>query len=165
MLKGKWTWRCLLAWLESMQQGMWTPMCRHACDRKHAGRHTCDRVAHSYWLVSSICTQLPWSFSFIQKYLKTWVRERNKSRKRKQEIPSCYENFREFLRTEILPGSSEDCPEVKEGSFRVLISPDQSIQDIDVGFWDLTSRYQDEDLEGRKRVWSTSGIKESSHIA
>ncbi|KAF2542122.1 hypothetical protein F2Q70_00035811 [Brassica cretica] len=27
-------------------------------------------------------------------------------------------------------------------------SPDQSIQDIDVGFWDLTSRYQDEDLEG-----------------
>ncbi|KAF3507469.1 hypothetical protein F2Q69_00006289 [Brassica cretica] len=45
------------------------------------------------------------------------------------------------------------------------VSPDQSIQDIDVGFWDLASRYQDEDLEGRKRVWSTSGIKESSHIA
>ncbi|KAF3547797.1 hypothetical protein DY000_02007025 [Brassica cretica] len=47
----------------------------------------------------------------------------------------------------------------------VLISPDQSTQDIAVGFWDLTSRYQDEGLEGRKRVWSTSGIKESSHIA
>ncbi|KAF3598554.1 hypothetical protein F2Q69_00035373 [Brassica cretica] len=31
----------------------------------------------------------------------------------------------------------KDCPEVKEGSFRVLISPYQSIQDIDVGF--LTS--------------------------
>ncbi|KAF3505823.1 hypothetical protein F2Q69_00004589 [Brassica cretica] len=30
--------------------------------------------------------------------------------------------------------------------------PDQSTQDIDVGFWDLTSRYQDEDLERRKRV-------------
>ncbi|KAF2581904.1 hypothetical protein F2Q68_00003771 [Brassica cretica] len=59
----------------------------------------------------------------------------------------------------------KDCPEVKEGSFRVLISPDQSIQDINVGFWDLASRYQDEDLEGRKRFWSTSGIKESSHIA
>ncbi|KAF2540152.1 hypothetical protein F2Q68_00030404 [Brassica cretica] len=26
----------------------------------------------------------------------------------------------------------KDCPEVKEGSFQVLISPDQSIQDIDV---------------------------------
>ncbi|KAF3536647.1 hypothetical protein F2Q69_00024111 [Brassica cretica] len=35
----------------------------------------------------------------------------------------------------------KDCPEVKEGSFRVLISPDQSIQDIDVGFWDLASRF------------------------
>ncbi|KAF3561304.1 hypothetical protein DY000_02017258 [Brassica cretica] len=31
-------------------------------------------------------------------------------------------------------------------------SPDQSTQDIDVGFWDLTSRYQDEDLEGIKGV-------------
>ncbi|KAF3493711.1 hypothetical protein DY000_02055751 [Brassica cretica] len=43
------------------------------------------------------------------KHLKTWIRERErgKSRKIKQEIPSCYENFREFLRTEILPGSSE----------------------------------------------------------
>ncbi|KAG5388548.1 hypothetical protein IGI04_030089 [Brassica rapa subsp. trilocularis] len=29
-------------------------------------------------------------------------------------------------------------------------SPDQFIQDIEVGFWDLTSRYQDEDLEGIK---------------
>ncbi|KAF2581905.1 hypothetical protein F2Q68_00003770 [Brassica cretica] len=28
----------------------------------------------------------------------------------------------------------KDCPEVKEGSFQVLISPDQAIQDIDVGF-------------------------------
>ncbi|KAF3547798.1 hypothetical protein DY000_02007024 [Brassica cretica] len=28
----------------------------------------------------------------------------------------------------------------------------QSTQDIDVGFWDLTSRYQDEDLEGIKGV-------------
>ncbi|KAF3507470.1 hypothetical protein F2Q69_00006288 [Brassica cretica] len=34
----------------------------------------------------------------------------------------------------------------------VLISPDQSTQDIDVGFWDLPSRYQDEDLEGIKGV-------------
>ncbi|KAF3594933.1 hypothetical protein DY000_02021940 [Brassica cretica] len=46
----------------------------------------------------------------------------------------------------------KDCPEVKEGSFQVLISPYQSIQDIDVEFWDLTSRYQDENLEGIKRV-------------
>ncbi|KAF3514628.1 hypothetical protein F2Q69_00008076 [Brassica cretica] len=44
----------------------------------------------------------------------------------------------------------KDCPEEKEGSFRVLISPDQFIQDIEVGFWDLTSRYQDEDLLGIK---------------
>ncbi|KAF3507471.1 hypothetical protein F2Q69_00006287 [Brassica cretica] len=41
---------------------------------------------------------------------------------------------------------------VKEVVFRVLISPDKSTQDIDVGFWDLTSRYQGEGLEGRKRV-------------
>ncbi|KAF3499943.1 hypothetical protein F2Q69_00040645 [Brassica cretica] len=40
----------------------------------------------------------------------------------------------------------------EEVFFRVLISPDQSTQDIDVGFWDLTSRYQDEDLEGIKGV-------------
>ena len=60
MLKGKWTWRCLLAWLESMQQVMRTPMCRHACDRKHAGRHTGDQVAHSYWPATFIYTQLPW---------------------------------------------------------------------------------------------------------
>ncbi|KAF3523207.1 hypothetical protein F2Q69_00049929 [Brassica cretica] len=46
----------------------------------------------------------------------------------------------------------KDCPEVKKGSFRVLISPDQSIQDIDVGLWDLTSRYQDGDMEGIKGV-------------
>ncbi|KAF2618641.1 hypothetical protein F2Q68_00041285 [Brassica cretica] len=44
------------------------------------------------------------------------------------------------------------CPEEKEGSFQVLISPDQFIQDIEVGFCGLTSRYQDEDLEGIKRV-------------
>ncbi|KAF3530042.1 hypothetical protein DY000_02039975 [Brassica cretica] len=29
----------------------------------------------------------------------------------------------------------------------------QYIQDIDVGFWELTSHYQDEDLEGIKGVW------------
>ncbi|KAF3612093.1 hypothetical protein DY000_02046802 [Brassica cretica] len=46
----------------------------------------------------------------------------------------------------------KDCPEEKESSFRVLISPDQFIQDIEVGFWDLTSRYQDENLEGIKGV-------------
>ncbi|KAF3593428.1 hypothetical protein DY000_02023131 [Brassica cretica] len=46
----------------------------------------------------------------------------------------------------------QDCPEEKQGSFRVLISPDQFIHDIEVGFWDLTSRYQDEDLEGIKGV-------------
>ncbi|KAF3487907.1 hypothetical protein F2Q69_00055745 [Brassica cretica] len=34
----------------------------------------------------------------------------------------------------------KDCPEEKEGSFQVLISPDQFIQDIEVGFWGLTSR-------------------------
>ncbi|KAF3523582.1 hypothetical protein F2Q69_00046510 [Brassica cretica] len=53
------------------------------------------------------------------------------------------------MRPEAFP---KDCPEVKEGSFQVLISPDQSIQDIDFGFWDLQSRYQDEDLEWRKMV-------------
>ncbi|KAF3514632.1 hypothetical protein F2Q69_00008072 [Brassica cretica] len=46
----------------------------------------------------------------------------------------------------------KDCPEEKEGSFRVLISLDQFIQDIEVGFWDLKSWYQDEDLEGIKGV-------------
>ncbi|KAF3576621.1 hypothetical protein DY000_02030738 [Brassica cretica] len=89
-------WRCLLAWLESMQQGMWTPMRRHTCDRKHAGRHTGDQIN---------CREVP-----------------------------------------------KDCREEKEGSFRVLISADQFIQDTEVGFWDLTSRYEDEDLEGIKGV-------------
>ncbi|KAF3511847.1 hypothetical protein F2Q69_00004590 [Brassica cretica] len=40
-----------------------------------------------------------------------------------------------------------------EVSYGMDRSPDQSIQDIGVGFWDLASRYQDEDLEGRKMVW------------
>ncbi|KAF3547214.1 hypothetical protein DY000_02000859 [Brassica cretica] len=35
----------------------------------------------------------------------------------------------------------KDCPEEKEGSFQVLICPDQFIQDIEVGFWGLTSRF------------------------
>uniref|UniRef100_A0A0D2ZQB0 Retrotransposon gag domain-containing protein n=1 Tax=Brassica oleracea var. oleracea TaxID=109376 RepID=A0A0D2ZQB0_BRAOL len=35
----------------------------------------------------------------------------------------------------------------------ILLTPDQFIQDIEVGFWDLTSRYQDEDLEEIKGVW------------
>ncbi|KAF2548264.1 hypothetical protein F2Q70_00019693 [Brassica cretica] len=46
-------------------------------------------------------------------------------------------------------------PRHAESYVDVVVSPgipDQSIQDIDVGFWDLTSQYEDEDLEGRKRV-------------
>ncbi|KAF2541588.1 hypothetical protein F2Q68_00031029 [Brassica cretica] len=109
-------------------------------------------VANPYWPVSSIYTQLPCSFSLIPKNIKMWVRERDRSRKRKQEIPSCYENFREFPRTEILREVPKDYPKVKESSFRVLISPGQYIQDIDVGFWELTSHYQNEDLEGIKGV-------------
>ncbi|KAG5375417.1 hypothetical protein IGI04_040013 [Brassica rapa subsp. trilocularis] len=113
-----------------MQQGMWTPMCRHACDRTHVGRHIGDRVAHSYWPTTSICIQLPW-FTFTH-----------------SDTPSTKENVaREGEKKE---ASFEGRPEVKECSFRVLISPDQFIQDIEVGFWDLTSRYQDEDLEGIK---------------
>ncbi|KAF2582602.1 hypothetical protein F2Q70_00027968 [Brassica cretica] len=38
------------------------------------------------------------------------------------------------------------------GHVDAQISPDQSTQDIYVGFWDLTSRYQDDDLEGIKGV-------------
>ncbi|KAF2553499.1 hypothetical protein F2Q68_00033681 [Brassica cretica] len=60
MLRAMWTWWYLLACKGGMQQGMWTPVCRHACDRKHAGRHTGDQVAHSYWQANSIYTQLPW---------------------------------------------------------------------------------------------------------
>ncbi|KAF3543796.1 hypothetical protein DY000_02005895 [Brassica cretica] len=46
-------------------------------------------------------------------------------------------------------------PRHAESYVDVVVSPgipDQSIQDIDIGVWDLTSRYQDEDMEGRKRV-------------
>ncbi|KAF3511194.1 hypothetical protein F2Q69_00007168 [Brassica cretica] len=106
-----WTWWCLLACKGGMKQGIWTSVCRHICDRKHAGRHTCDRVAHSYWPATSIYTQLPW-FIFTH-----------------SDTPKTLQN--------VVP---KDCPEVKEGSFRVLSSPDNSIQDIDVGLWDLTSR-------------------------
>ncbi|KAF2611474.1 hypothetical protein F2Q70_00010436 [Brassica cretica] len=80
--------------------------------------------------------------------------------------PATLVHFYSFRHTKDTPKTevSKDCPEVKEGSFRVLIGPDQSIQDIGVGFWDLTLRYQDEDLEGIKRVLSTSGIRKSGHI-
>ena len=67
--------------------------------------------------------------------------------------------------TEKLPESSEGRPEVKEVSFRVLISPDQFIQDIEIGLWDLTSRYQDDDLEGIKGFGQHPESKESSHNA
>ncbi|KAF2532565.1 hypothetical protein F2Q70_00030534 [Brassica cretica] len=51
----------------------------------------------------------------------------------------------------------KDCLEEKEGTFQVLICPDQFIQDIEVGFWGLTSWYQDKDLEGIKRVPDIGG--------
>ena len=105
----------------------------------------------------------PGSFLLIQTHQgnsKTWLREREKEKKVR-----CFRSIDIFRRPINCREVPKDCPEEKEGSFRVLISPDQFIQDIEVGFWDLTSRYQDEDLEGIKGVWSTSGIKESSHIA
>ena len=90
--------------------------------------------------------------------------KRGLEREREKEV-RCFRSIDIFRRPINCRKVPKDCPEEKEGSFRVLISPDQFIQDTEVGFWDLTSRYQDEDLEGIKGVWSTSGIKESSHIA
>ncbi|KAF3599038.1 hypothetical protein F2Q69_00033773 [Brassica cretica] len=66
--------------------------------------------------------------------------------------PANLVHYYSFRHTKDTPKLLKDCPEEKESSFRVLISPDQFIQDIEVGFWDLTSRYQDEDLEGIKGV-------------
>ncbi|KAF2530542.1 hypothetical protein F2Q70_00029334 [Brassica cretica] len=46
-------------------------------------------------------------------------------------------------------------PRHAENHVDVVVSPsipDQSIQDIDIGLWDLTSRYQDGDMEGIKGV-------------
>ncbi|KAF2550469.1 hypothetical protein F2Q68_00034552 [Brassica cretica] len=61
-------------------------------------------------------------------------------------------HFCSFRHTKDTPKLLKDCPVEKEGSFQVLICLDQFIQDIEVGFWGLTSRYQDKELEGIKRV-------------
>ncbi|KAF3584158.1 hypothetical protein F2Q69_00027548 [Brassica cretica] len=111
-------------------------------------RHAEGQVAHSYWLATSIYTQLPGSFLLIQTHQghsKTWLREREKEVR-------CFRSIDIFRRPINWREVPKDCPEEKEGSFRVMISPDEFIQDIEVGFWDLTSRYQDGDLEGIKGV-------------
>ncbi|KAF3599348.1 hypothetical protein F2Q69_00035779 [Brassica cretica] len=90
--------------------------------------------------------------------------KRGLERERENEV-RCFRSIHIFRRPINCRKVPKDCPEEKEGSFRVLISPDQFIyfrvlisqdqfiQDIEVGFSDLTSGYQDEDLEGIKGVW------------
>ncbi|KAF3495790.1 hypothetical protein DY000_02053924 [Brassica cretica] len=68
-----------------------------------------------------------------QGHSKTWLREREKEVR-------CFRSIDVFRRPINCREVPKDCPEEKESSFRVLISPDQFIQDTEVGFWDLTSR-------------------------
>ncbi|KAF3487490.1 hypothetical protein F2Q69_00053842 [Brassica cretica] len=71
--------------------------------------------------------------------------------------PATLVHFFSFRHTKYTPKLPKDCPEEKEGSFQVLICPDQFIQEIEAGFLGLTSRYQDKDLEGIKRVPDIGG--------
>ncbi|KAF3581193.1 hypothetical protein DY000_02035205 [Brassica cretica] len=48
--------------------------------------------------------------------------------------------------------SPEELTSIWDDVILTLSLPPKFIQDIEVGFWDLTSRYQDEDLEGIKGV-------------
>ncbi|KAF3607921.1 hypothetical protein DY000_02046537 [Brassica cretica] len=125
----------------------------------HVSPHMQDDTQAIGWLIL-IGRQLlyipsyPGSFLLIQthqRHTKTLLRERDRERERAKEV-RCFRSIHIFRRPRNCREVPKDCPEEKEGSFRVMISLDQFIQDIEVGFWDLTSRYQDENLEGIKGV-------------
>jgi len=142
------------------------------CMRPEACRTTHRRSGGSFLLVGTFYIYLAtlvhfYSFRHTKNTLKRGLereRERERKREREKEV-RCFRNIDIFRKLRNCWEVPKDCPEEKEGYFRVLISPDHFIKDIEVRFWDLTSRYQDEDLGGIKGAWSTSGINESSHIA
>ncbi|KAF2557837.1 hypothetical protein F2Q68_00014181 [Brassica cretica] len=121
------------------------------------GRNGANRPRSSRWLdlrdqdvVSTIKpAECQHKKEIDQGHSKTWLREREREREKEVRCFRSIDIFRRPINCREVP---KDCPEEKEGSFRVMISPDEFIQDIEVGFWDLTSRYQDEDLEGIKGV-------------
>jgi len=132
--------------------------------RPKACRMTHMRSSGSFLLAGNFYIYLATLVHFYSFRHTKDILKRGLEREREKEV-RCFRSIDIFRKPINCPEVPKDYPEEKEGYFRVLISPDQFIQYIMVGFWDLISRYQDEDLEGIKGVWSTSRIKESSHIA